>query len=242
VKNPLGAIKGAAQLLAEGGPRTADEEFVGIILEEVDRLDRVVGSILDYARTRTAEVEPIDVNAAMRRTMQILASSHDQVEVLTELGEDLPQVRIDPEQLRQVVMNLFTNAVQAMGGRGRLSIATAFRRTPRATWPVSLANGAVEIRVADTGPGISTKVLKNLFIPFFTTKPTGTGLGLAISQRIVQNAGGTIDVQTSAGVGTTFAIVLPACGPAPQSGDAPNGRTSIVDGRPSSIDGRASGA
>jgi len=214
VKNPLGAIKGAAQLLAEGGPRTTDAEFVGIILEEVDRLDRVVSSILDYARTRTAEVEPIDINAAIRRTMQILAPSRDdQVEVVMELAGDVPQVRIDPEQLRQVVMNLVTNAVQAMGGRGRLSIATTFRRNARATWPVSLANGAVEIRVADTGPGISTKVLKNLFIPFFTTKATGTGLGLAISQRIVQNAGGTIDVQTSAGVGTTFAIVLPASGP-----------------------------
>lgn len=216
VKNPLGAIKGAAQLLAEAGPQSSDDEFVGIILEEVDRLDRVVSSILDYARPRSTEVEPIDVNAAVRRTMQILAPSHDdQVDVTMELAGDLPQARIDPEQLRQVLMNLVTNAVQAMGGHGRLSIATTFRRTARATWPVSLANGAVEIRVADTGPGISTKVLKNLFVPFFTTKATGTGLGLAISQRIVQNAGGTIEVQTTAGVGTTFTIVLPASGPLP---------------------------
>jgi signal transduction histidine kinase len=216
VKNPLGAIKGAAQLLAEAQPRTTDEEFVGIILEEVDRLDRVVSSILDYARPRSTEVDPIDVNAAVRRTLQILAPSHDdQVAIAVELAENLPQVRIDAEQLRQVVMNLVTNAVQAMGGSGRVSVATAYRRTARATWPVTLANGAVEIRVADTGPGISTKVLKNLFIPFFTTKAKGTGLGLAISQRIVQNAGGTIDVQTSAGVGTTFIVVLPATGPLP---------------------------
>jgi signal transduction histidine kinase len=217
VKNPLGAIKGAAQLLAEAQPRKSDEEFVGIILEEVDRLDRVVSSILDYARPRSTEVDPIDVNGAVRRTLQILAPSHDddQVAITLELSENLPQVRIDAEQLRQVVMNLVTNAVQAMGGSGRVSIATAYRRTARATWPVTLANGAVEIRVADTGPGISTKVLKNLFIPFFTTKAKGTGLGLAISQRIVQNAGGTIDVQTTAGVGTTFIVVLPATGPLP---------------------------
>lgn len=216
VKNPLGAIKGAAQLLAESQPRKADEEFVGIILEEVDRLDRVVSSILDYARPRSTEVEPIDVNAAVRRTLQILAPSHDdQVNITMQLADALPQVRIDPEQLRQVVMNLITNAVQAMGGSGRIAVATAYRRTARATWPVSLANGCVEIRVVDTGPGISTKVLKNLFIPFFTTKPKGTGLGLAISQRIVQNAGGTIDVQTTAGVGTTFNVVLPAIGPLP---------------------------
>jgi signal transduction histidine kinase len=213
VKNPLGAIKGAAQLLAETNaePPTPDQEFVGIILEEVDRLDRVVTSILDYARLRSGEVEPIDVNAAVRRTVQILAPSHgEEVDVAVELTSELPTVRIDPEQLRQVLMNLVTNAIQAMGGKGRVAVSTTYRRSARATWPVSLANGAVEIRVADTGPGISTKVLKNLFIPFFTTKATGTGLGLAISQRIVQNAGGTIEVQTSAGVGTTFTIVLPA--------------------------------
>lgn len=226
VKNPLGAIKGAAQLLAEAQPRKTDEEFVGIILEEVDRLDRVVSSILDYARPRSTEVDPIDVNAAVRRTLQILAPSHDdQVTINVELADNLPQVRIDAEQLRQVIMNLVTNAVQAMGGSGRVAVATAYRRTARATWPVTLANGCVEIRVADTGPGISTKVLKNLFIPFFTTKAKGTGLGLAISQRIVQNAGGTIDVQTSAGVGTTFTVVLPATGALPvttRSGATPD--------------------
>lgn len=241
VKNPLGAIKGAAQLLAEGQPRPSngnapahaepDQEFVGIILEEVDRLDRVVSSILDYARPHAGSLEPIDVNGAVRRTLQILAPTHAaEVDVVTDLADDLPTVRIDPEQLRQVLMNLITNAVQAMGGHGRISIATAYRRTARATWPVSLAQGAVEIRVADTGPGISTKVLKNLFIPFFTTKATGTGLGLAISQRIVQNAGGTIDVQTSAGVGTTFVIVLPASSAATESvrasGDAREERAS----------------
>jgi signal transduction histidine kinase len=214
VKNPLGAIKGAAQLLAESTTSAVtsepDSEFVGIILEEVDRLDRVVSSILDYARPRSGEPQPIEVGGAIRRTMQVLAPGHDEgVEITLDLAEEVPAVRVDAEQLRQVLMNLVTNAIQAMGGRGRLTISTAFRRTPRATWPVTLASGAVEIRVADTGPGISTKVLKNLFIPFFTTKPKGTGLGLAISQRLVQNAGGTIDVQTSTGVGTTFTIVLP---------------------------------
>jgi two-component system sensor histidine kinase HydH len=218
VKNPLGAIKGAAQLLAEGPSARAsapvdhaDQEFVGIILEEVDRLDRVVTSILDYARPRTGEVDPTDVNATVRRTMQILSPSHDdQIDVSVDLADGLPQVRIDPEQLRQVLINLVNNAVQAMGGRGRLSVTTAYRRSVRATWAIPLEHGAVEIRVADTGPGISNKVLKNLFVPFFTTKTKGTGLGLAISQRIVQNAGGAIDVQTAAGVGTTFTILLPA--------------------------------
>jgi signal transduction histidine kinase len=218
VKNPLGAIKGAAQLLAEEAQdagdgreaRDGDAEFVGIILEEVDRLDRVVSSILDYARPRPTEVPPIDVNAAVRRTMQILAPAHGaELDLKVELEDELPSVRIDPEQLRQVLMNLVTNAVQAMGGSGRLAVSTDYRRRVRGA-AIAAEHGVVEIRVADTGPGISAKVLKNLFVPFFTTKTTGTGLGLAISQRIAQSAGGTIDVQTSAGVGTTFTVMLPA--------------------------------
>jgi two-component system sensor histidine kinase HydH len=213
VKNPLGAIKGAAQILAEqtqADRHEVDPEFVGIILEEVERLDRVVSSILDYARPRADEAHPIDVNAAVRRTMQILAPAHDeQVQAEVALVEPLPTAKIDPEQLRQVLMNLVKNAVQAMGGRGQLTVSTAYRRASRDS-SVAAPYGVVEVRVADTGPGISNKVLKNLFVPFFTTKSTGTGLGLAISQRIVQNAGGVIDVQSSPGVGTAFTIVLPA--------------------------------
>jgi two-component system sensor histidine kinase HydH len=241
VKNPLGAIKGAAQLLEEldgappGDPST--REFIGIILEEVDRLDRVVGSFLDYARPTAGNPVPLDINAAVRRTIQILSSQlADQVvDLRLELNDPIARAHIDPEQFRQVLINLVQNAIQAMDGEGRVTVSTAQRRIARATWataPLS-ARGAtlhgedvkevtgpirrnqpdeievVEVSVRDTGPGISQKVLKNLFIPFFTTKERGTGLGLAISQSLVQNAGGTIDVQTQSGAGTTFTILLP---------------------------------
>jgi len=222
VKNPLGAIKGAAQLLDEGGPSDpSSREFVGIILEEVDRLNRVVGSFLDYARPRAGNPVPIDVNAAVRRTVQIMESQQvDGIVFSVELGE-IPRAKIDPEQLRQVLINLIQNAVQAMSGRGSVNIATSLRRggrawaaTPPADARVSVRSlepaRFVEISVRDTGPGISQGVLKNLFVPFFTTKDQGTGLGLAISQSVVQNVGGTIEVHTNPGAGTTFTIVLPA--------------------------------
>src|SRR5262249_36759530 len=123
---------------------------------------------------------------------------------------------------RQVLINLVQNASQAMDGRGRITVSTA-RRTRRRAWPSRQDGGKaigsdrpsgsdvemVEVSVKDTGPGISQKVLKNIFVPFFTTKEQGTGLGLAISQSIVQNAGGSIDVQTLPGAGTTFTILLP---------------------------------
>jgi signal transduction histidine kinase len=230
VKNPLGAIKGAAQLLEETGATPdgdpTSREFIGIILEEVNRLDRVVGSFLDYARPHAGNPVPLDMNAAVKRTVQILSSqpANDAVEVKLDLADDLPRARIDAEKFRQVMMNLMQNAIQAMNASGRITVTTAPRKASRAGFGVpapppsdrSVARAAsedaelVEVSVRDTGPGISQKVLKNLFIPFFTTKTQGTGLGLAISQSIVQNAGGTIDVQTQPGAGTTFTILLPA--------------------------------
>src|SRR5271165_7431802 len=112
VKNPLGAIKGAAQLLEEVGAGAAgdpaSEEFVGIILEEVNRLDRVVGSFLDYARPHAGNPIPLDLNAAVRRTVQILSSqiTDDGIDVQLDLSERPPRAQIDPEKFRQVLMNL----------------------------------------------------------------------------------------------------------------------------------------
>lgn len=255
VKNPLGAIKGAAQLLeelTEGSPTpdATTKEFLGIILEETDRLNRVVGSFLDYARPHAGNPVPLDINGAVRRTVQILssqttddvrllvnetspgadaaklprgaggASAERDVDIRLELAERLPRASIDPEKLRQVLMNLVQNAIQAMNGRGCVTITTNTRRAPRTAWVTSPPSGnsgrlppddadVVDISVADTGPGISQKMLKNLFVPFFTTKEQGTGLGLAISQSIIQNAGGSIQVQSQQGSGTKFTITLP---------------------------------
>jgi two-component system, NtrC family, sensor histidine kinase HydH len=251
VKNPLGAIKGAAQLLEEAGggsggpsPDPAAREFIGIILEEVNRLDKVVASFLDYARPHAGNPIPVDINAAVRRTVQILSSQQTEggVDVQLELSEPLARARIDPEKLRQVLMNLMQNGIQAMDGRGKITVSTAARKM-RSTWGAAPAasdrasrheDEFVEVSVRDTGPGISQKVLKNLFVPFFTTKNKGTGLGLAISQSIVQNAGGTIDVQTQPGAGTTFTVILPAAGeklitPAPSEA-APLPEKAVVGG------------
>lgn len=244
IRNPLGAIKGAAQLLAEPAPDSARDpdpssrEFLGIILEEVDRLNRVVGSVLDLARAGDRSVAPVDVNAAVRRTMQVLSAEPDdgQHGVELVLEPDLPRVAIDPEQLRQVLMNLVRNAVQATGREGQVTVTT------RARAPARRARGkvdpaSVEIHVMDTGPGISRKALDKIFLPFFTTKEKGTGLGLAISQRIVQGAGGRIEVRSTEGKGTTFTVVLPAAmdalgTPAPGEAEEPATPASSRDRSP----------
>lgn len=209
VKNPLGAIKGAAQLLGDSSEATLGEserEFVSIILEEVERLDRVVGSVLDYARPARGNVAEVDVRKILERTARMLDAESSGAELEVRVDADLPPLRIDAEQLRQVLINLVRNAVQAMGGQGRVVIgATIGDRGPSgglASWVV--------ITVRDEGPGIAPEVMKSLFVPFVTTKDRGTGLGLAISQRIVQEMKGRIEVSSHLGRGTTFSILLPS--------------------------------
>jgi signal transduction histidine kinase len=166
-------------------------------------LDRVVGSVLDYARPSKGNPGVVDLNAAVTRTIQVLRSNRDQeTRFLMTLSDDLPRVRADAEQLRQVLMNLVRNAVEAMGGAGMVTVTTR-ARTGRPD------PDFVEIAVQDTGPGIPPHVLRSLFVPFFTTKHRGTGLGLAISQRMVQEMGGRIEVATQEGLGSIFVVVLP---------------------------------
>ncbi len=227
IRNPLGAIKGAAQLLlppgAEPAPSPGDaphvpadaQQFLGIIVEEANRLNKVVSQFLDYARPFRGELAPLDVNEVVRKTAQLVTpppvpgaggEAPPPVEVALSLADDLPRGRGDAEQLRQVFLNLAINAVQAMPSGGKLTISTSLRKGGRRGAPAHF----LEVRFRDTGPGIPQSVLKNLFIPFFTTKDKGTGLGLPISQRIVENHGGTIEVRSRVGVGSTFTVVLPA--------------------------------
>ena len=218
IRNPLGAIKASAQYLedSEPGGTQLNREFLDIIVDEVNRLNRVVSSFLDYARPHQGNPVPIDLNAALRRTLQTMQPGRaDGVDVVLELEDNLPAVAVDAEQIRQVFINLIQNGLQAMEGKGKLTIASAAIDDPRAALP-----RLVEVRFTDTGRGISKSVMRNLFVPFFTTKDKGTGLGLAISQRIVQNAGGSIQVHTTPGGGSTFTVVLPVADPGAEQDEA----------------------
>jgi two-component system sensor histidine kinase HydH len=149
----------------------------------------------------------------VRGTLRVLSSDRDHgATPATDLAPDLPLVRADAEQLRQVLMNLVKNAIQAMNGMGQVTVITRERKGRHNGWsggPIPLASDWVEISVRDDGPGIGPSVLKNLFVPFFTTKHKGTGLGLAISQRMIEEMGGRIEVSTQPGAGSTFTVVLP---------------------------------
>jgi two-component system sensor histidine kinase HydH len=221
IRNPLGAIKASAQYLRETPAGDAgSDEFLHIIVDEVDRLNRVVSSFLDYANPAAGDRPmPCDVNAVVERTAQVLATEVSEVDLMAtlSLAPDLPKVRIDAERLRQVLINLIQNALQAIEAGGTLRIETRLiEGRASAREPKEEARGSedgerwVEISVADTGKGVPQQVLHNLFDPFVTTRQRGTGLGLAISQRIVSAAFGKIVVQTEANRGSTFTVRLPA--------------------------------
>ncbi len=216
IRNPLGSIKGAAQYLQPGptnengrdGTREGTREFLDIIIEEVNRLNKIVSQFLDYARPYRGEQRQLEVADVLRKTLALItkeAEEHGRVEIAAEFADRMPPVRADAEQLLQVFLNLSLNAVQAMPHGGKLWIATALRRATRR----GAAAAFLEVRFRDTGVGIPPGDLKNLFIPFFTTKDKGTGLGLPISQRIIENHGGTIEVRSQPGEGATFTVLLP---------------------------------
>ncbi len=220
IRNPLGAIKGAAQYLDPSALQPGDAEILQIIVEEVNRLDGVVAQFLDYSRPFpgpgvTGKFQPTDVNDVLSRTIKLIESSLPQnIELALDLTPGLPAVSGDGEQLKQVFINLALNAVQAMPDGGRLTVRT---RRPHAPVELGLSDSTpryaadqIEVRFADTGAGIPEEALDRIFIPFYTTKSKGTGLGLAISQRIVKGHGGTIEVQSRLGEGTEFILRFPS--------------------------------
>ena len=217
IKNPLGSIRGAAELLEDTATDDAAREFVGVILEETQRLNRVVTQFLDYARPRSGDPSSVDLNAAVERTITIvMQEGHPGVNLQFDLAPDLPALRLDVEHLRQALMNILKNAIQAMDGHGTVHISTRFRAEPTFAGRGSLSDiwPRVELAVSDSGPGLSEAARRDLFVPFFTTKSHGTGLGLAISQTLMQSAGGRIEVRASdrsqrPHAGATFVIVLP---------------------------------
>jgi signal transduction histidine kinase len=231
IRNPLGAIKGAAQLLitADGtaagtaagtagspatGSATETAELLEIIVEEANRLNNVVTRFLDYARSERPGREgadQVDLNQVVRKTVQLLQQDLQRsIELRVRIDEMLPSIAGDPDSLTQVFLNLGQNALQAMPDGGTLEILTTRRRRSR------LGYGQfAEVRFRDTGIGIPRDKLKKLFIPFYTTKQKGTGLGLAISHRIINQHGGTIEVRSTLGQGSTFSVFLPAAEPIP---------------------------
>ncbi len=201
VRNPLGVIKASVQLLEDAN---CDAERIhksaDVIKQEIDRLDKVVKALLDFGRPSTPTMTRIDLPEVLRDVVLFTDrfAKQSNVHIETSFAGDMPDVMGDPDQLKQVFLNLVTNAVQAMEVQGG-----TIRVSGRAT------NGYVEVTVQDDGPGIPQEDLSKVFDPFFTKRAEGTGLGLTIVHRILDEHDGHIEV-TSGPEGTTFVVSLPA--------------------------------
>jgi two-component system, NtrC family, sensor histidine kinase HydH len=200
IRNPLGAIRGAAEILRDDYPSDDPKaEFIGILIKEADRLNAIVQEFLDFARPRPPALRATDVNEVLESVLMLLAQPARKAGVSVEklLDPSIGQRDLDGELLKQAFLNLLLNALQAMPGGGRLTVESRIR------------DGMLEVRIADTGTGIRPGDREKLFSPFFTTKRDGTGLGLAITYRIIRNHQGTIDVETAPGEGAAFTVRIP---------------------------------
>ena len=226
LNNPLTSIAGLSEFLLEQTEISKkDRGHLKVIHEQAERAGRIVRNLLTFARKGPAERTAVDLNDVTQRTLQLMEYDLKlkDIAVQRDLRAALPDVLGDRHSLQQVVLNLLTNAAQAVAenGKGRPRVITV------STW----FDDHVHLRVADTGPGINDVVAQNVFTPFFTTKEPGhgTGLGLSITYSIVEHHGGRITVERPSTGGAAFRVDLPpvppgAPSPSPSPSPAPSSR------------------
>jgi len=202
IRNPLSSIKGFATYFKqryEDVPE--DQQTANIMIQEVDRLNRVVSQLLEFARPISISTKPTSFKDLVADSIKLIErqARDRQITINTRNSAKIDEIDLDPDRINQVLLNLYLNAIEAMKPGGKLQIEIFD----------SDDNGQVNIRVADTGRGIAEKDLPKIFDPYFTTKSSGTGLGLAIAHNIVEAMGGTIEVKSKAGKGTAFTLRLP---------------------------------
>jgi signal transduction histidine kinase len=204
LRNPLSSIKGAAQFLQkEYEDHGSIVEFLSIIIEEVNGLNKLTTEFLDFARPVQLELKPVSLNKIVERTLHLMSVhiTDSNVVVREKLSVSLPTIQADAEQLEQVLKNIVINALQAMPEGGVLAVETG-----------PTASGGAYMAVSDTGIGIPDDKIDRIFQPFVTTKTKGTGLGLSVVHKIVENHGGKIEVASEVAKGATFKILLPKTG------------------------------
>lgn len=199
IRNPLGIISGSAQtILKQEDPETW-REMARYVVEESDRINSMISNFLGFARPRDPELQSCNLADLVVRTLQLITpqAKNNNVRIVSQMPDGPVMVRVDPEQIKQALMNIVLNALEAMPDGGVCSVALTKN-----------GKNGVTIRLSDSGPGIPKENLSRVFDPFFTTKDRGTGLGLSIAHSIIQSHGGTISVTSGRKKGTNFTIQL----------------------------------
>ena len=211
INNPLAIIRQEAEIMGltlkkaeppEACDREELQESVRMIVQQVDRCAEIIRNLLDFARKREPVVQAVDLNRVVEDMTRLVEKEarNNNIDIERRYDPELPLIYSDAPELRQVALNLLSNAAQAIGKDGAITIITR-----------PAGGNAVELVIEDTGCGISAENLEKIFEPFFSTKPPGqgTGLGLSISHGLIQQLGGSIRVRSAVGRGTSFTITLP---------------------------------
>ncbi|MBU1209337.1 MAG: PAS domain S-box protein [Proteobacteria bacterium] len=202
IRNPLSSIRGFAQYFMRRLKGQEEEQgYASIMVKEVDRLNRVISELLDFARPKEPHREPHALEEILDYSLKLLESelASQGVTVEKSYEPNLPMARVDRDQFSQAFLNLLLNSLESMEGEGKIKVSLKRISQPP----------ALEVAIMDTGRGIVREDLGKVFEPFFSTKRKGSGLGLAIVHQIVESHGGDIAVESQEGMGTTFRITLP---------------------------------
>jgi len=200
IRNPLTSIRSSLQFLETRCSQADERKLLGVALLETDRIDEILSALLSFSRPSEIRKEPLNLVALLEESAALISiqARAKGIGIRTLFPPGPVVVDADASQLKQVFLNVFLNAVQAMENGGDLAVEV-----------VPLENGRSVVRVTDTGPGISEEALEKVFDPFFTTKKGGTGLGLSICYTIIKAHGGEIELRSRVGAGTTVLLSLP---------------------------------
>ena len=200
IRNPLSSIKGLTTFFADQFPDGSEAKAAaGVMIQEVDRLNRAITELLDLTRPTDLKCRPTELAPLLTRSLQLISqdAADRNVRIHSEIAEPACAAVIDPDRINQCLLNLYLNAIQAMRGGGDLTVACTTRERQ------------VQITVKDTGAGIAAEDIGRIFDPYFTTKSKGTGLGLAVVHKIVAAHHGSVDVESRPGMGTAVTLRLP---------------------------------
>ena len=203
IRNPLSSIKGFATYFRDRyRDNPEDQKTSEVMIQEVDRLNRVISQLLEFARPPVIQKKRASLQSLIQRSLKMIErqTSAKGIQVLSELPSDIQDVDLDPDGINQVLLNLYLNAIEAMEQGGTLTVSLSKKES--SPW--------VKLTVTDTGAGISREDLEHVFDPYFTTKQTGTGLGLAIVHKIIEAHRGEVRAESEVGRGTTVSVLLPA--------------------------------
>ena len=208
IRNPLTAVGGfARRLLKKDLDPTSNRKYLEIIVKEIERMEEILSDILSFTAPSEPELTHVNINEIINSTVEIFSIEAEQrdISIIKKLDPKIPEMLIDENQIRRVLANIIKNGVEAIPGRGTITVTSR------------VDNGMIVIEIHDTGVGIPEEDINRLFEPFFTTKSNGSGLGLTLSSQIIENHGGEIEIKEKKPSGTIFIIKLPVKTPSDTS-------------------------